>query len=114
MRPWVSAAELGFSVSLHLRGSLCGWVMHTLGLAALSAGLGSGSAGWGVAPGGFVRPWVRAAELRFSVSLRLRGGLCGQTATVVASCAVAPCWCVAGWCGALRGVRRLVFGYTFG
>ena len=38
-----------------------GWVMYTFGSAALPAGLGSGSAGWAVAPGGFVRPWVRGA-----------------------------------------------------
>ena len=38
-----------------------GWVMYTLGTVALLAGLGSGSAGWAVAPGGFVRPWVRGA-----------------------------------------------------
>ena len=36
-----------------------GWVMYTFGSVALSVGLGSGSAGWAVAPGGFVRPWVR-------------------------------------------------------
>ena len=36
-----------------------GWVMDTLGLVAFPVGLGSGSAGWAVAPGGFVRPWVR-------------------------------------------------------
>ena len=36
-----------------------GSVMYTLGLAALPAGLGSGSAGWAVAPGGFMKLWVR-------------------------------------------------------
>ena len=35
-----------------------GWVMYTLGSVPLSAGLGSGSAGWAVVPGGFVWPWV--------------------------------------------------------
>ena len=38
-----------------------GWVMYTLGSVALPVGLGSGSAGWAVARGGFVRPWVRGA-----------------------------------------------------
>ena len=39
--------------------ALCvGWVMYTLGSAPLPAGLGSGSAGWVVAPRGFVWPWV--------------------------------------------------------
>ena len=36
-----------------------GWVMYTLGLVAFASKLGSGSAGWAVAQGGFVRPWVR-------------------------------------------------------
>ena len=35
-----------------------GWVMYTLGSVPLLAGLGSGSAGWAVVPGGFVWPWV--------------------------------------------------------
>ena len=35
--------------------------MYTLGSVALLAGLGSGCAGWAVAAGGFVRPWVRGA-----------------------------------------------------
>ena len=38
-----------------------GWVMYTLGVVALLDGLGSGSAGWAVEQGGFVRPWVRGA-----------------------------------------------------
>ena len=38
-----------------------GWVMCTLRSVALLAGLSSGSAGWAVALGGFVRPWVRKA-----------------------------------------------------
>ena len=38
-----------------------GWVMYTLGSVALPVGLGSGSAGWAVAPGGFGRPWFRGA-----------------------------------------------------
>ena len=38
-----------------------GWVMYTLGPVAFPVGLGSGSAGWAVAPGGFGRPWVRGA-----------------------------------------------------
>ena len=33
-----------------------GWVMYTLSSVSLPAGLGSCSAGWAVAPGGFVRP----------------------------------------------------------
>ena len=36
-----------------------GWVMYRLGLVALPVRLGSGSAGWAVAPGGSVRPWVK-------------------------------------------------------
>ena len=36
-----------------------GWVMYTLGLMAFPVGLGSGSAGWAVAPGCFVRSWVK-------------------------------------------------------
>ena len=35
-----------------------GWVMYTLSSAPLPAGLGSGSAGWAVVPGGLVWPWV--------------------------------------------------------
>ena len=35
-----------------------GWVIYTLGSAPPPARLGSGSAGWAVAPGGFVRHWV--------------------------------------------------------
>ena len=35
-----------------------GWVMYTLGSAPLPAGLGPGSAGWAVVPGGFVWPLV--------------------------------------------------------
>ena len=38
-----------------------GWVMYTLGSAPLTAGLGSGSAGWAAAPGGFVWIWIRGA-----------------------------------------------------
>ena len=38
-----------------------GWVMYTFGLAPLPAGLGSGSAGWAAAPGGFEWLWVRGA-----------------------------------------------------
>ena len=87
--------------------------MYTLGSVALPVGLGSCSASWAVAPGGFLRPWVRGAG--FSVSPRLRGsgfsfsggGLSGWAAAVVASCAVAPCPCAAGWCGVFRGVHRL-------
>ena len=45
-----------------------GWVMYTLGSAPLPAGLGSGSAGWAVVPGGFVWPWVS----RVPLSLRCR------------------------------------------
>ena len=85
-----------------------GWVMYTLGSAPLPAGLGSGSAGWAVVPGGFVWPWVSripsSPRCRFSLS---GGGLCGWTATVVAGRAVASCRCVAGWCGSFRGVRWL-------
>ena len=39
-------------------GPMGRWVMYTLGSAPLPAGLGSGSAGWAVVPGGFVWPWV--------------------------------------------------------
>ena len=50
-----------------------GWVMYTLGLASLPAGLGSCSAGWAVAPGDFVRPWVWDAwVLRVPSPLRCR------------------------------------------
>ena len=90
-----------------------GWVMYTLGSVALLARLGSGSAGWAVAPGGFVGPWVRGAGVS-CVSPPLRcwyypsgGGLCGRTAAVVAGRAVAPCRCIVGCCGAFRGLRRL-------
>ena len=38
-----------------------GWVMYTLGSSPLPAELGSGSAGWAAARGGFVWPWVRGA-----------------------------------------------------
>ena len=40
-----------------------GWVMYTLSSAPLPAGLGSGSAGWAVVPGGFVWPWVSCVTL---------------------------------------------------
>ena len=40
-----------------------GRVMYTLGWAPLPAGIGSGSAGWAVAPGGFVWPRVSRAHL---------------------------------------------------
>ena len=36
-----------------------GWVMYTLGLVAFPVGLGSGSAGWAIAPGRFVRSWFK-------------------------------------------------------
>ena len=45
--------------------------MYTLGAAPLPAGLGSGSARWAAAPGGFLWLWVRGLGL--SVSFRLRG-----------------------------------------
>ena len=71
-----------FSVARHLSGGVCagvsgvsfppmgrcsrlsvvgfGWVaLRCSFLLAYLVGLGSGSAGWGVAPGGFVRPWVK-------------------------------------------------------
>ena len=85
-----------------------------VGSASLHAGLGSCSAGWAIAPGGFLWPWVRGAGV-FRVPSPPRcwfqishGGLCGQTATVVAGRAVAPCRCVAGRCGSFRGVWWLV------
>ena len=85
-----------------------GSVMYTLGSAPLPAGLGSGSVGWAVVPGGFVWPWVSrvpsSPRCRFQLS---GGGLCGWTATVAAGRAVALCRFVAGWCGSLRGVRWL-------
>ena len=40
-----------------------GWVMYTFGSVALPVGVGSGSTGWAVAPGGFVRPLVREARV---------------------------------------------------
>ena len=90
-----------------------GWVMYTLGSVALLAGLGSGSAGWAGAPSGFLRPWVRGAEVsRVSPPPRCRyslsdGGLCGRTATVVAGRAVASCRCLVGCCCAFWVVRPL-------
>ena len=48
-----------------------GWVMYTLGLAPLPAGLGPGSAGSAAAPGGFV--WLCVRGLGLSVSFLLRG-----------------------------------------
>ena len=50
-----------------------GWVMYTLGLAPLPAGLGPGSAGRASAPGGFVWLWVRGLGLSVSVLLRGAG-----------------------------------------
>ena len=92
----------------HALAPWVGWVMYTLGSAPLPAGLGSGSAGRAVVPGGFVWPWVSrvpsSPRCRFLLS---GGGLCGWTATVVAGHAVALCRCVAGWCGSFRGVRWL-------
>ena len=80
-----------------------GWVMYTLGSAPLLAGLGSGSAGWAVVPGGFVWPWVSRVPSSLRCRLQLSGGgLCGWTATVVALCR-----CVAGWCRSFRVVRWL-------
>ena len=90
------------------RAPWVGWVMYTLGLVPLPAGLGSGSAGWVVVPGGFMWPWVSRVpsfpRCRFLLS---GGGLCGWTATVVAGRAVALCRCVAGWCGSFRGFQWL-------
>ena len=91
-----------------------GWVMYMLGSVSLPARLGSCSAGWAVAPGGFLRPCVWGAGV-FRVPSPPRcgyspygGSLCGRPATVVAWRAVAPCRCVAGWSGSFRGVRWLV------
>ena len=73
-----------------------GSVLYTVGLVALLAGLDSGSPGWAVAPGGFVRPSVRGAVVIHvppppRCRLQLSGScLCGWTATVVAGRAVAP------------------------
>ena len=91
-----------------------GWVTYTLGSAPLPTGFGPGSACWAAAAGGFV--W-----------LSVRGGwgcLCPVSSAVALltfpvdrhRCCRAHggpvwgprCWCVARWCGALRGVRRLV------
>ena len=47
-----------------------GWVMYTLGPTASPLGLGSRSAGWAVAPIGFLRPWVRGSGV-FRVPLPL-------------------------------------------
>ena len=70
-----------------------GWVMYTLGSAPLPARLGCGSAGWAVAPGGFVWPWI-------SVSFRLR---CAGFNFLAAACVGRPpplllcvCWPLAG------------------
>ena len=90
-----------------------GWVMCTLGSAALPIGLVSGSASWAVAPGGFVRPWVRGAGVFCVPSppwcryYHFGGGLCGCTASVVVARAVTIGRFLAGWCGAFRGVWRL-------
>ena len=91
------------------------WVIYTLGSAPPPAGLGSGSAGWAAAPGGFVWPLVRGAGVFRGLSPRRGrfqfsgGGLCGSTATVVVGRAVAACRCLTGWWGSFRGVRWLVF-----
>ena len=86
-----------------------GWVMYTLGSAPLPAGLGSGSAGWAVVPGGFVWLWVRGSGVvRVLSPPGFRFYLSGWTASIVAGRAVAPCRCVAGQCGSFRVVRWLV------
>ena len=85
-----------------------GWVMYKSASAPLPAGLGSGSAGWAVVPGGFVWPWIsRVPSSGRCMCYFAGGGLCGCTATVVAGRAVALCRCVLGWCGSFRGVRWL-------
>ena len=87
-----------------------GWVMYTLGSALLPAGLGSGSAGWAVVPGGFMCPWVSRVPSSPRCRFKLSGSsLCGRTATIVAGRAVALCRCVAGWWGSFRGARWLDF-----
>ena len=82
-----------------------GWVMYSLGLLAFPVGLGSGSAGWAVAPGGFVRAWVKGGGVfglppplwcRLGLS---GGGLYGRAVSIVAGRGVAPSRCAAGWCG---------------
>ena len=46
-----------------------GWAMYTVGSAPLLAGLGPGSAGWAVAPGGCLWLWVRGLGLFVSFPL---------------------------------------------
>ena len=75
--------------------------MYTLGLVAYPVGLGSASAGGVVAPGRFVRPWVKGGGL--SVSLRL----CGAGSNfLVAACAGGPFPLLPGVRRPLACVRR--------
>ena len=77
------------------------WVMYTLRLVAFPVGLGSGSSGWAVAPGGLVRSWIRGTG--FAVSLRL----CGTSFNfLVAACAGGPLPSLPGVRWPLAGVRR--------
>ena len=78
-----------------------GWVMYTLGLLAFRVGLGSGSAGWAVAPGGLVSSWVKGVG--FSVSLRP----CGAGLNfLVAACVGGPSPSLPGVRWPFAGVRR--------
>ena len=58
----------------HVPAPWVGWALYTVGSAPLLAGLGPGSAGWAVAPGGCLWFWVRGLGLL--VSLPLRGAGC--------------------------------------
>ena len=58
----------------HVPAPWVGWALYTVGSAPLLAGLGPGSAGWAVAPGGCLWFWVRGLGLL--VSLPLCGAGC--------------------------------------
>ena len=57
------------------------WLMYTHGLAARSVGLGSGPAGWAVAPADFFGSWIRGG-----------GGLLGQIVGVGLPSVLPPLW----------------------
>ena len=58
----------------HVPAPWVGWALYTVGSAPLLTGLGPGSAGWAVAPGGCLWFWVRGLGL--FVSLPLCGAGC--------------------------------------
>ena len=83
-----------------------GWAMYTLGSAPLLAGLGPGSAGWPVAPGGCVWLWVRGLGLFVSFPLCGAGFyLLGGLPTLLPGARWPRVWPAVPVCGAL--VRRL-------